>query len=1458
MQINWDSFKAYGQDSRGVRYKFEDLCRQLFVNENLSGNKQFRYLHANPNNYGLEAEPIYDEVNQIWIGLQAKFFDSDVDYENIKHSAEKTVEYYTGKAGNVDLVYLFCNKPITVTAKGYVDTINLLNAASIEIQLITDNQILDLVRKEYPYLGLYYFGNHTLQNEWFVAQSNYMFEELGERYNKEFNVGTDSLDELSLFVHDQRAADYINSKKTKLLSEIDQLYSRRDDYKAYLHALRTAVSDLSDVDTESLYRSAKWAESIKTIVKADIDLLTQKINDLKIKRTSEYSIAFGNEQTEEERNEAFNRYQELGWRIRELTKLLELPEMIVITDRENNLLHGQIMKLYGRAGMGKSHLLATKTQSLLAEGRTALLLVAGIYLTADPIQEQITKNLRLDFEFEELIDILETIGEKNNCIVPVFIDAINETWINRIWKTGLPSMVDKIRQATMVRVVVSYRPEYERLVLPDSMRDESADVVSMHHRGFEDNSIEAVKEFLDHYNIPFTPLEYFGYEMSNPLFLTLYCKTYNGQEVSLPTLYERLIERAAANIYRAHEIELNEKGYDEDSNFLKPLINQISEYLIAHGERFIPKSDIMQMRYWTDYGLTPAPYVRSLIKESILHESVFEGTEKLWFAYDQMNDYYCAKAILEICKSKDEIRRYLVEKVLGIENAVLQNSGNIDLFINACVLYAEKYGEECIDIIDGLNEDDKWEVFTGYVRAFQWRNTKSIKIDSFFDMLKKYPCAPDDLWAMLISNSVKVSHPFNADFLNSFLSRYELNKRDSLWTIYINRLTWNKSDRIVQLIQLYNSGEKLEISNEKQVELLLTLLGWLLTSSNRWLRDNTSKAMIEIMKEHFGLCKMILEKFESINDPYVIQRLYGIVFGACCKRTNGGLQELAEYVFETIFNQEKVYPDILLRDYARLIIERFLYEAPSYNGVINREIIIPPYNSDPIPEIEDQHYEDKDYEGALLQLTMSMRIEKMGGYGDFGRYIFQSALRNFEVDEKRMFNYAIYHIINEMGFTDEYFGDHDRDCRSFDRHLTTKTERIGKKYQWRTLYNMLARISDNCKMVDRWGYPKKEDICFEGAWEPFIRDFDPTLNSYIMTCGDAPVFSALEEHRTRGIEENKSSDILTLEKKNNWLEHKGIFYRILKDVLILTDENGQQWVSLTKYCDTGRENLDIEKLSVWSWLYAYFMTTEQASIFLKQAEKGHPIITSDVASHHQSYTIFNREYPWSPSCKSFVDEGWVDVSISTGEYETVIETVQTPIYFGIGDLLRRYGGITDDNDTPRDEVFLDEEETEVDVSSDELEVPSIELKENIRKREVEKRIEIGQILHATSDLVWEGEYDATTEKTISRSLPCAMLIEEMGLTQTVADGFFYDADGKLAAFDTDLTQKVNSVVVRKDIIDGFLARTGLKLVWLVDAKKEIHARDYSIESWSDWEAVFVYERDHIDGEIHRLPEGNRW
>lgn len=1452
MQINWDTFRAYGQDARGIRFKFEDLCRQLFANENLSGNKQFKYLHANPNNYGLETDPIYDEERQLWIGFQAKFFDGDADYSQIKHSAEKTVEYYTGKVGKVDLVFLFCNKAVTRTANSFVDTINLLKRNSIDLQLITDASILDLVINKYPYLGFYYFGNHTISQDWFVTHANHMYDILGERYNREFNVETKFLNELSLFVHDQRAVEYLNGKKENLLKDINELYWKRNQKREYLVLLREAVENLPNVNIETLYDALNWKAIVEQRIQPCIEKIDEEIDELKMQREGFYQSAYEKDQSRDNQRIALENVNKITHRIDELTSLVDLPKEIAIADRERSLLCGQIMTLTGKAGVGKSQLLASLTKSLLDDNRAALLLVAGIYYSAEPIQEQIMNNLRLNFSFETLIDVLEIIGEKKNRIVPLFIDAINETWNNKLWKTGLPTIIDKLKKTPMVKLVVSYRPEYMRLVLPDPISDGVENVVNMYHCGFEENSIEAIREFLNHYNIPFTPLEYFGYEMSNPLFLTLYCKTYNGEEVNLPTLYERLLEKANIDIYHAHESELKSKGYSETDDLLKPLIVQIASYLVKNDERSISKTELVNLGFWAEYGLTPVPFIYSLIKENILHDTTFNDVERLYFSYDQMNDYYCAKAIISMYSTKEEIREYLSQKVLRIENKKLGSYGNIDLFINVCVLYAERYDEECIDIIDELSKDDRRDVFAKYVNAFEWRNIKNITGEDFLELLHKYPCIPDDLWSMLIGNSTKVTHPFNADFLHEFLSHYEMTKRDYFWTIYINKLACDESDRIIQLIQMYDRGEKLEVRSKKQVELLLTLFGWILTSSNRWLRDYTSKAMIEILKEHFNLCIPLLEKFKSVNDPYVVQRLYGVVFGACCKRKSGNIKELAEYVYESVFNQEKVYPDILLRDYARLIVEKYMAEEPKSESVIDQKKIAPPYKSDPIPEIDDQHYEDIDYKGAMLQLIMSMRIEKMGGYGDFGRYVFQSALSNFNVDMKKMFNYAVYHIINDFGFTEDYFGEHDRYINSYDRHLTAKTERIGKKYQWITLYEMIARVSDNCKMVDRWSYPEEEDIVFEGAWEPYVRDFDPSLNTSFMVCSDAPIFKELDDHKAKGINENKATNISVPELKKAWIEQKGVFLNVLKDTLLLTDEKGQQWVTLTKYCDTGRKNLNIENLFVWSWSYAYFMTREQANEFVKCAEKGISIISHSIASHHETYTIFNREYPWSPSCKSFEEYAWVDAQVKTGEIE--IESVQVPDFFVIGELLHKYS----EDEIPDNVVLMDDKKLEAidkQEDSETTELPQIQYREEIRKREVEK--EIGKILHATTDLLWEEEYDATKEESVSRSLPCGELIQTMGLRQIESDGFFYDIDGKLAAFDTDLTQEINSVVVRKDILDSFLSQKGLNLIWLVDAQKEIHVEDYSTSSCSDWEAVYIYEGDHIAGDIHRLTNRNQ-
>lgn len=132
-------------------------------------------------------------------------------------------------------------------------------------------------------------------------------------------------------------------------------------------------------------------------------------------------------------------------------------------------------------------------------------------------------------------------------------------------------------------------------------------------------------------------------------------------------------------------------------------------------------------------------------------------------------------------------------------------------------------------------------------------------------------------------------------------------------------------------------------------------------------------------------------------------------------------------------------------------------------------------------------------------------------YGDFGRYVFDSALRYFSgVDSVNIYNYSMDFIENKLGYKNELFTEHDRlrNRNSYDRHSTGKIERIGKKYQWITMYNILARVSDHYKFSDRYRWNNGEEPEeFDGAWNPYVRDFDPTLNRNFLDDPSCPLFA---------------------------------------------------------------------------------------------------------------------------------------------------------------------------------------------------------------------------------------------------------------------------------------------------------------------------------------------------------------
>ncbi len=76
------------------------------------------------------------------------------------------------------------------------------------------------------------------------------------------------------------------------------------------------------------------------------------------------------------------------------------------------------------------------------------------------------------------------------------------------------------------------------------------------------------------------------------------------------------------------------------------------------------------------------------------------------------------------------------------------------------------------------------------------------------------------------------------------------------------------------------------------------------------------------------------------------------------------------------------------------------------------------------------------------------------------------------IDTKKTFDYSlaqqwIYRRIIELGYSESIHGNIDQNLRSYNRD-GKKIERIGKKYQWIAYHELLARISDNYKLSNRF------------------------------------------------------------------------------------------------------------------------------------------------------------------------------------------------------------------------------------------------------------------------------------------------------------------------------------------------------------------------------------------------------
>ncbi len=974
--INWDAFER-NCGSEGLQKRFEDLCRQLFCE--IYGCNDVYPLYQE-NNPGLEMEPVFFEGKRV--GFQAKYFVSNKSnkFEQLKKSAEKIIEYYKGR---IDSIVLYTNKPLSENVQD--DLIGLLKPHGFDIQFCWGEIILDYVRKGKSYIKEYYFGELSFDRDWFSSKYSIVSNEIKPDAFIADNIITKVERQLSVFTCSSRGADIFNKKKRDLLALLQDLllgfgYNK---YSGYILSLISALGKITDVDEKSMMKALSWCEIVSDSIVDESTNLKNRLAEL-------------NNYLEQD-NVDYNST------LHEIHKVEKLLAFSGFAAEEGYLpfLKKKVLLLSGKGGYGKTHSLLHEYCSLYAEDRDCIFLRGSQFCDSSLFDKQILEILDVPYSLEEFIDCLELRAVDNEKrVVTLIIDALNEASETKQVRQVLSRLMTIVSGKEYVRLIVSCRDEYVDSLIPDVLCGlyEKVDVA-----GFSESG-EEFTAMLQQYGILFSPEILFNDNIDNPLFCKLYLKNYysHGENVfSLEELFNEIIKDVNERSYHQLQGAIKNVGGRRDLNWAMKLVEDLARLQLKMKRRGILLSEIKEGLKSEIYNLPLDILLDVLVERGVLYRIETQNNDyRYFFVHQRFRDYYLACIIVDSSNSAEEVKQFIEDYILPCGN-VFSDFNNVDLFSQVAYQFSLKYHKECWELL--MSKEELWAFRRDYIQSFAWRKDNNVSAEELLTIASAFRLDRSvDFWQVFLSDSLNDKGNFNAEVLHRLLSSLSLTKRDYCWTIPISSTGY--SERVISVMKSIADGSLLISLTLRKKLLFLILCSWLLTSTNRELRDTTSKAMIVVMKDDISSCEKLLCKFESVDDPYILERLYEITLGVVTRSDiieESAYSSLVRYIHSFVFAGDEPYPDIVILDVSSLIIKHYMSVFPG--SPLKGELVMKSaYNPELIQNTSPGEYEIMhEFCGSNAILGSMQFAFPNHMYGDFGRYVFQSSLPKLsESDQK--------------------------------------------------------------------------------------------------------------------------------------------------------------------------------------------------------------------------------------------------------------------------------------------------------------------------------------------------------------------------------------------------------------------------------------------------------------------------
>jgi hypothetical protein len=543
-------------------------------------------------------------------------------------------------------------------------------------------------------------------------------------------------------------------------------------------------------------------------------------------------------------------------------------------------------------------------------------------------------------------------------------------------------------------------------------------IPEIEHTGFESVEFDACFEFFHFYGLEPPSMPLMQPEFAVPGFLRLVCESLKDSGATRLPEGTLGLSQVANLLQDAKNSKLaGILDYHPRERRVQEALGILIGAMAAQSSRWLHWSDAKQIvdERW------PSPQRSTSLFDHLLREGLLtedrmvasaptESIDIVRLSFERLTDYLLAQRYLAGVAPENVTAAFRSGGVLGFAvtdtHAPAVNAGLLEAL---AVILPEKYQIELPAVIgDGRGD---MLLNRAVMESLIWRDSTSITIATE-EVIRQALASRDTFGSAmeaLMGLSARVASPVNAFWLHERLACLPLPIRDGFWCPYLHR-TYGKQHGIDRLIRWALNSPMNAVSSET-AELWVTQLCWFCAASDRRVRDHATKSIVRILDRHPEICSRVIRRFAIVNDEYILERCLAAAYGALIRAGDENvLAETASAVFDELFQTGRLPANVMIRDYARLILECALDRGAAPSGVLPEDFR-PPYTSEWPLNFPDEAFVDryKDSHHLFPKLYSSCL------HDDFAIYTMGEAYKYEGTNPDELRRWIFKHVI-DMGY----------------------------------------------------------------------------------------------------------------------------------------------------------------------------------------------------------------------------------------------------------------------------------------------------------------------------------------------------------------------------------------------------------------------------------------------------------